>query len=159
MLTEKKKRQYLIKIIKSYLRTSLELMSYYKAVADTRKAKLVCNKSIKSMEQALVKVDQIKHIEILEYIYSSFVGNNVIAYSVSGAVVLSPKLDEYDQDEHIEEFKEMLEQDRKDREEKEKARRETLEAVRKAKEQGKKIGMVYDKDTKTTRPMIIDKEK
>lgn len=159
MLNDKKKRQYLIKIIKSYLNTSIELMSYYKAVADTRKAKLVCNKSIKSMEQALVKVDQIKHIEILEYIYSSFVGNNVIAYSVSGAVVLSSKLDEYDQDEHIEEFKEMLEQDRKDREEKEKARRETLEAVRKAKEQGKKIGMVYDKDTKTTRPMIIDKEK
>lgn len=159
MLTEKKKRQYLIKIIKSYLNTSIELMSYYKAVADTRKAKLVCNKSIKSMKQALVKVDQIKHIEILEYIYSSFVGNNVIAYSVSGKVVLSPKLDEYDQDEHIEEFKEMLEQDRKDREEKEKARKETLEAVRRAKEQGKKIGMVYDKDTKTARPMIIDKEK
>lgn len=159
MLTERKKRQYLIKIIKSYLTTSIDLMSYYKAVADTRKAKLVCNKSMKSLEQALVRVDQIKHVEILEYLYSSFVGNNVIAYSVSGTVVLSPKLEEYDKDEHIEEFKEMLEQDKKDREEKLKERQETLEAVRKAKEEGKKVEMVYDKTTKTTRPMIIDKEK
>lgn len=153
-----KKRKYLINFIQKYLETSVALMEYYKSVATTRKEKYVCTKSIKSSLQAIDHLRQIKHIEILEYLYSTFVGNNVIAYSVSGKIVLSNKLKEYDSDNGIQEFREMVETQKKEREQKEKQRQETLNAVRKAKEQGKKVEMVWDKDTKTTKPMIVEEK-
>ena len=153
-----KKRKYLINFLQKYLETSVALIEYYKSVATTRKEKLVCTKSIKSSLQAIDHLRQIKHIEILEYLYSTFVGNNVIAYSVSGKIVLSNKLKEYDSDDGIQEFREMLEIQKKEREQKEKQRQETLNAVRKAKEQGKKVEMVWDKDTKTTKPMIVQEK-
>lgn len=153
-----KKRKYLINFIQKYLETSVALMEYYKSVATTRKEKYVCTKSIKSSLQAIDHLRQIKHIEILEYLYSTFVGNNVITYSVSGKIVLSNKLKEYDSDNGIQEFREMVETQKKEREQKEKQRQETLNAVRKAKEQGKKVEMVWDKDTKTTKPMIVEEK-
>lgn len=153
-----KKRKYLINFLQKYLETSVALMEYYKSVATTRKEKYVCNKSIKSSLQAIDHLRQIKHIEILEYLYSTFVGNNVIAYSVSGKIVLSNKLKEYDSDNGIQEFREMVENQKKEKEQKEKQRQETLNAVRKAKEQGKKVEMVWDKDTKTAKPMIVEEK-
>jgi len=153
-----KSRKYLINFIQKYLETSVALMEYYKSVANTRKEKYVCNKSIKSCKQAIDHLRQIKHIEILQYLYSTFVGNNVIAYSVSGKIVLSNKLKEYDSDSGIQEFREMVETQKKEREQKEKERQETLNAVRKAKEQGKNVEMVWDKDTKTTKPMIVQEK-
>lgn len=153
-----KKRKYLINFIQKYLETSVALMEYYKSVATTRKEKYVCTKSIKSSKQAIDHLRQINHIEILDYLYSTFVGNNVIAYSVSGKIVLSNKLKEYDSDSGIQEFREMVETQKKEREQKEKQRQETLNAVRKAKEQGKKVEMVWDKDTKTTKPMIVEEK-
>lgn len=153
-----KKRKYLINFVQKYLETSVALMEYYKSVATTRKEKYVCTKSIKSSLQAIDHLRQIKHIEILDYLYSTFVGNNVIAYSVSGKIVLSNKLKEYDSDNGIQEFREMVETQKKEREQKEKQRQETLNAVRKAKEQGKKVEMVWDKDTKTTKPMIVEEK-
>ena len=153
-----KKRKYLINFLQKYLETSVALIEYYKSVAKTRKEKYVCTKSIKSSLQAIDHLRQIKHIEILEYLYSTFVGNNVIAYSVSGKIVLSNKLNEYDSDNGIQEFREMVETQKKEREQKEKQRQETLNAVRKAKEQGKKVEMVWDKDTKTTKPMIVQEK-
>lgn len=155
-MTEKTKRKHLISIIIFYLETAKSEMTYLRAVATTKEAKKTCTKSINSITKAIWKVDKIKHIEILEYIYSSFIGNNVIAYSVSGSIVISRKLAEYDKDENIEEFKAILEEQRKDALEKEKARKETIEAVRKAKAEGKRVEMVYDEKTKTTKPLIIE---
>ena len=158
-MNERKKRKYLTNILKSYLSVSISLMEYYKAAADTRKGKLVCSRSIKSLNEAMDHLSQIKHIEILDYLYASFIGNNAIAYSVSGKIVNSQKLKEYDTDKGFEEFKKVLEEQRKEQEEREKKRKESMEALKKAKEMGKKVEMVYDKDTKTTKPMIVeDKE-
>ena len=151
-----KKREHLVKIIKCYLETSKSLMEYYKSVAETRKGKLTCTKSIKAIEQAMIRVNEIKHIEILEYLYSTFMGNNVIAYSVSGKVVNSPKLAHYDTENGFAEFQEMLKEQKEIAEEKERKRQESLEALKKAKEMGKKVEMVYDKETNTTKPMIIE---
>ena len=157
-LTEKKKREYLIAIIGAYLDTSYNLLAYYKAVADTRKAKLTCNKSMKKIEQAKVHLQQIKHIEVLDYLYGTFIGNNAIAYSISGSMVLAPKLAELDTDDGVEELKKEMKERVEKQLEQEKKRKETLEAVNKAKAEGKKVEMVWDKDTKTVKPVIV-KEK
>lgn len=157
-LSEKRKRDYLISIIQKYLETSKALMEYYHAVADTRKAKLVCTKSIKGIDQAITHLRQIKHIEVLDYLYSSFIGNNVIAYSISGKLVLAPKLAEYDTDQGVEELRQIMEEQKQKDLEREKKRQETIEAVNKAKAEGKKVEMVWDKDTKTTKPVIVEEK-
>lgn len=156
MISEKKKKEYLTDIVENYLKTSKSLLEYYKAVATTRKGKYTCNKSIKTIDQALVHLRQIKHVEILDYIYSTFFGNNVIAYTIAGSVVLNKKLNEYDLEENIGEFRTYL-QELKDKSiADDKERKEKLAIVKKAQEEGKKVEMVWDKDTKTAKPMIIE---
>ena len=155
-LNEKKEREYLINIIQKYLETGKTLMKYYKGVATTKEQKLTCNKSIKDIENSINHLRQIKHLEILKYLYATFIGNNVIAYSVSGKVVLSKKLKEYDTDKGFVEFQEMLKEQREQALEREQKKKESVEALKKAKEMGKKVEMVWDKDTKTVKPMIVE---
>lgn len=155
-LKVEKKKEYLQKIIRNYLLTSLEIMNYLKAVADTKKSKLVCNKSIKNINQALVFVNEVKHIEVLEYLYGLFIGNNVIQHSISGNVINSKKLREYDTDKGFDDFLKMVKEQKEQALEREQKRKESLEALKKAKEMGKKVEMVYDPQTKTTKPMIIE---
>lgn len=155
-MTDKKKREYLITICKKYLETSKELMLYFKAVANTRKGKYACNRSIKSIDMALVHIDQIKHIEVLEYIYSTYIGNNVIAHSVSGSIVLSKKINEYDTDEGVKILVEEINERKKQQEEKIAEKQRQKEIIEKAKAEGKKVEMVWDNETKTTKPMIIE---
>lgn len=158
-LEEKNKRKYLINIIENYLKTSKSLVEYYKAVATNRKGKLTCTKSIKNIDQALIHLKQIKHIEILDYIYSVFFGNNVIAYTIAGNVVNNKALNDYDTEERIDEFREYLQELKDKSVANEKEQKEKLNTIRKAQEEGKKVEMVWDKDTKTAKPMIIeDKE-
>ena len=155
-LKEKKKREHLIDIIELYLETNVALMEYYKAVADTRKGKLACTKSIKSTLQAIDHLRQIKHIELLDFLYSSFIGNNVIAYSVSGKVVLSKKLAFYDTEDGFVEFLKEQEERKKQALAKEQEKIKTEETIKKAKEEGKKVEMVWDKETKTVKPFIVE---
>ena len=157
-MTQKKKKDHLLKIISAYLDTAQELLSYLKDNADTKVAKATCTKSIKSIEQAKVHLHTIKHIEVLDFLYSSFIGNNVIAYSVSGKLVNADKLKEYDTEQGVLELKELMEEARQKAIEKEKARQEQMTAIKKAQEQGKKVEMVYDKETKTAKPMIIEEK-
>lgn len=157
-ISEKKKKQHLVAIIGSFLKVSICVMEYYKAVAPDRKSKLICNKSIKNAEQALVHLSTIKHIEILDYLYSTFIGNNAIAYSISGKMVLSPKIKEWDTDDGVKELVALMEENKKKQQEQLKKQEETRKAIEEAKKQGKKVEMVYDKDTNTVKPLIIEEK-
>lgn len=158
MSEENGKREYLEKIVEHYLETAKSLMEYYQFSADTTDGKLVCAKSIKEIEEAINHLPKIKHVEILEYLYSTFLGNNVIAYSVSGKIVNSQKLRKYDTKNGFKEFLEMVEEQKKEQLERERKRKESVEALKKAKEMGKKVEMVYDPKTKQTKPMIIEEK-
>ena len=155
-LTEKKKREYLITIIQKYLETGKSLMEYLKSVAPTRSAKYACNKSINKIDEALVHLRQINHIEVLEHLYSMFIGNGVIAYSISGGIIMSKEMQKWDTDEGIHELIELIEENRKKEEEKLKIQQENRKIVEQAKKEGKKVEMVYDKETKSVKPMIVE---
>lgn len=155
-LNEKKKREYLITIIQKYLETGKSLMEYLKAVAPTRSAKYACNKSINKIDEALVHLRQINHIEVLEHLYSMFIGNGVIAYSISGGIIMSKEMQKWDTDEGIHELIELIEENRKKQEEKLKIQQENRKIVEQAKKEGKKVEMVYDKETKSVKPMIVE---
>jgi len=158
MTKQDKKRQHLLNIIKDFLKTSKSLLEYYKFSADTKKAKLICNRSLKSIEKALVSVNEIKHIEILEYLYSAFIGNNAIVYSVSGNFINSKKMKHYDTDKGFKEFMDFIEEQKKLEQEREQKRKESEEAIKKAKELGKKVEMVYDNGTKSVKPMVVEEK-
>lgn len=155
-MKDKKKRDYLVRIINTYLTTAETIMLYLKDNATDRSSKLTCNKSIREIEQAKVFVNEVKHIEILEYLYGTFIGNSVIAYSVSGKIINSKKLHYFDSENGFDDFLKMIEENKQKALEKEKKQKETQEMLKKAKEEGKKVEYVYDKETKTTRPMIIE---
>lgn len=155
-ITDKKKREYLIGIISNHLKVNIALMEYYHAVAPDRKSKLVCSRSIKDTEYALTHLHTIKHTDILEYLYSSFIGNNAVMYSVSSKLVNSKKLAYFDSEKGHQEFLDTMEEQRKEREEKEKAKRENALAIEKAKKEGKKVEMVYNPKTKNVEPLIVE---
>lgn len=157
-IDEKKKKKYLIEVIGSFLKTNIALMEYCKAVAPDRKSKLVCTKSIKSTEQALVHLYTIKHIEILDYLYSTFIGNNAIAYSISGKMVLSPKIKEWDTDDGVKELIALMEENKKKKQEKFEQQEKNRKVVEEAKKKGKRVEMAYDKDTKTIKPLIVEEK-
>ena len=157
-MTNKRKREYLINIISSYLTTNLTMMSFLREQAPNSHAKRVCTKNIKTTQKAIQYLYEIKHLDILEYIYSSFVGNNIMAYSVSPKMVLSPKIKEWDIEEHHQEFVDYVEELRIYEERKAQERQESQLAIQKAKEQGKKVEMVYDKEQKKVVPVILDNE-
>jgi len=157
-ISEKKKREYLIGIVQKYLETGKSLMEYLKAVAPTRKAKYSCNKSIKKIEEGITHLRQIKHIEVLEYLYSTFIGNGVIAYSISGGIVCSPKMKEYDTESGVKELIELMKETQEKQKAKFEEKQRQKEAIEKAKEQGKNVEMVWDKDTKTVKPMIVEEK-
>ena len=155
-ISERKERKHLLLVIKNYLNTAKSLMEYYKSVADTRKGKLSCTKSIKSIDQALIHVDQIKHIEVLKYIYSMYIGNNAIAYSVSGQLANSKVLKDYDTEEGIIGFREMLKEQAKQRLEREQDRINYQKAQEEAKRTGKKLEMFYDPKSKKTKAIVVE---
>ena len=158
-ISEKNKREYLKNIIKAYLHTNIEIMSYLKANAPDTKSKRVCTKVIKDSEHAIAHLDTIKRIEILDYLYAILIGNSVIAYSVSPKLILSKKLEKIDNDENeYKLFLDELEEQRIYNEKKDKERLESQQAIENAKKQGKKVQMVWNKEEKRLVPVILDKE-
>ena len=157
-ISEKREKRMLVNIVKSYLRTAIDLMSYYYSISPDKKSKKVSKKSIKACERALFNIEKIKHLDILKYLYSNFIGNNVIAYSISGQIVVGQKIKEWDTEEGHEDFVQMIKQLEEKDKLKEEQRKKQLEAIQKAKEQGKKVEMVYDDATKQVKPLIIEEK-
>lgn len=156
--TNKKKRELLLSYLREHLAASIFVMKYLKENAKGKKAKNQCEKSIKSSLDALSYIEKIKHLDILEYLYGVFCGNNVILYSISGSIATSEKIKEWDTKEHHQEFVEFIEDTKKQYEEKQKARQENLQAIQKAKEQGKKVEMVWDNKEKKAKPLIVEQD-
>lgn len=158
-ISDKKKREHIKNIIKAYLHTNIEIMSYLKVNAPDTKSKRVCTKVIKDSEHAIAHLDTIKRIEILDYLYASIIGNNVIAYSVSPKLILSKKLVEIDNDdEKYQDFLADLEEQRIYNEKKYQERLEYQQAIENAKKQGKKVQMVWNAEQKRLIPVVLDKE-
>ena len=155
-ISDKKKREYLLAIISKHLEMNIALMNYYKSVAPDRKSKLVCTKSIKETEQALVHIHTIKHIDLLEYLYSRFIGSNAIMFATSCKVVNAPTLKEWDTQKGHQDFINLMNENRKKLLEKEEEQRKANELIEKAKSEGKRVERVWDNETKSTKLVIVE---
>lgn len=152
------RKRYLKDIMVSYLHTCISFYEYMKRVATDSKGKRLCTKVIHNLEQAIIKVNNVKHIEILDYYYSLFVAPNFQIFATAGSLLSSPKMLDYDTDSGIVEFNKIIEEQKRKAVEKANEDRANQEAIKKAKEQGKNVEFVYDKDSGKVKPLIVDEK-
>lgn len=149
-------REYLIDLIVKNLDLNIANCEFMKkAYRGNPQVLKVINKSIKNSEKALESVNKIKHIEILRAIYSDLIGQISAKLMLGGSLVVSKKVYYWDNTENgFKEFQELCENNIKEQEQKIKEQQESLQAIQKAKEQGKKVQMIYDPATKKVKPVI-----
>lgn len=151
------RKRYLKEILTNYIHTAISFYKYMKRVGDS-KTKRLLTKTINKLEQSIVAINETKHIEILDYYYTLCIAPNFQVYAVVGSLASSQKMKDYDSTEGIVEFNKIIEGQKQKALEKQKAQQENAKAIQKAKEEGKKVEMVWDKDTKTVKPMIIEEK-
>ena len=128
----------------------------YRAIAITQKDKKVCNKSISESKVAIDRLYEIEHVEILEYLFNGFIGGKESMFFLLGSVINSEKFKCYDKD-NFDDFLEMVKNEKEKALEKSKKQQEMANAIKLAKEQGKKVEMVYENGE--MKPVIVDDKK
>lgn len=157
-ITDLARKRYLKEIISNYLKTAISFYQYMKRSSGDSKTKRLCTKTIGKLENAIVCINEIKHIELLDYYYTLCIAPNYQVYAVVGSLASSQKMKDYDTEEGIDEFRKIIEEQKEKSIAREKLKQENAQAIKKAKEEGKKVEMVWDKDTKTVKPMIIEEK-
>ena len=141
---EELQRKSITTIIRKVLETNIELMTYYKHLATDENSKRVCSKSIRQTKKALEKLPHVKHLEILVSIYNTIISGKESVFVLGGTLICSKQFDRWDKTEKG--FKEFLEIEKDNKEQQRQKAEEqeiTREKIRLAKEQGKKVEMVY----------------
>lgn len=156
-LTINEEKKFLVNILTKLMHTNIAIMELYKKIAVDEKSVEICDKSIEQCNVGLVKIRRIKHIDILRSLYGQLIANREPYFASSGSLCSYEKIDEWDNDE--EKFNEFMESENKDREEIARKQQEVIEQrdkINKAREEGKKVEMLYDEKTKTMKPVIVD---
>jgi len=155
----KNSRENKIRVINSLLDTNIELMKYLKGIATDDESRKVCNKCIRQSKKAKLVLPTIYHDEIINYIFASLFAGKEHYYAISSAIITSKKIENWDKTEDgYNEFLFEQEQAKKEQEQKIKERKEQHELMAKAKAEGKKIEMVFDKASGKIVPVIVDNE-
>lgn len=151
-------RNKLITLITSAIKLNISNCEFMKVLyKGNKEVILTLNKSIRDSNKALEKVNKIVHIEILRDVYGSMVGQMHGYLMLGGTLICSTQLERFDKTEKgFKKYKLIQEENKKATEQKIKQRNEYIESVKKAKEQGKKVEMMYDPTTKSMRPVIME---
>ena len=157
-MTKKQEREQLISVYKKALELNIVnckfLCELFKKKGDLDTIKVLEN-AIEKSEKALVEIDKIEHLEILRAIYNDYVNKISSHLVMGGALVISPKIQEWDKTEKgYNEFVIANKEALKLAKQKAKEQQESQLAIQKAQEQGKKVQMLYDPVTKKVKPII-----
>lgn len=149
------KKVALKKAIKSLIQANIDIMQYHLSINSDEKVVKVIKTNINRGKKALLIVDEIWHIEILESLYRSFIfGKEQYFALVSATIVKQAK--KWDTEKGFVEFMELekqaLEKAKKEQEE----RQQDEETIRVAKEMGKKIEMVMKNGR--LRPVVVEEK-
>lgn len=156
-LTEKQEKEHLINILSGLLNTNIELMKLYKEIAVDTKGVKSCEKSIKQSRTGLKRIREIEHIEILRSLYKHLISGNETYFTLSGSLCSYERIKTWDTtDSGYQEFIELEQKGDKETIEHQEKLKKNQEIIAQAKAEGKKVEMIYDKDTKEMRPVVID---
>ena len=159
-MTNKKERVYLESIICDALELNIHNCEFMKQLYKGNPQVIkTFNKSIRQCRKALEIVPNIKHFEILRAVYGDIVGQISGQLMLGGTLVCSKQLKKWDKNKKgFKEFQELQEENKKIYQEKIKQQQAQRVAMEKAKEQGKKVEMFYDPQTKSVRPVIMEND-
>lgn len=143
-------------VIKSLLLSSIEIMKFHLLNCDDEKLEKVLRKSISQSKRAIYIVERITHIEILTSLYNTFVFGKENYFVVIGASICKSVKKWDTTKKGFDEFLSLEEENKQIALEKAKLEEEKREKIRKAKEEGKKIEMVF-KNGKLE-PVVIEEK-
>lgn len=152
-----KRKESIVHILTKLMETNIELMTFYKHIASDDKSRKVCAKSIRQSKKAIEILPQIEHTDILVSLYNTLISGKENIFVMGASIISSKKTQYFDKTKKG--YKEFLmleeEAQKKNNEEREKTLKEQ-EFIKKAKEQGKKIEYIMDKDTGKMKPVIVE---
>lgn len=138
------------------LATNYSIMNFQKTIAETDEQRRKLGKIMKQTQTAMEIVKKIKHYEILVSLYNTFVASRESYFVMLSSTIYSPKtIKHWDNSEKG--FKEFLELDKQARAKSQQEYEEKVkqqELIQKAKEEGKKVEMVYENGK--LKPIIVD---
>ena len=156
-MTKKQERIYLEDAIIKALQLNISNCCLLKQLNKENKSAIeTLDKSIEQSIKAMEIVNgRIEHLEILRAIYNDYVNRISSHLIMGGALVCSPKIQEWDKTEKgYNEFVIANREALKLAKQKAKEQQESQLAIQKAQEQGKKVQMLYDPVTKKVKPII-----
>ena len=149
------KKVALKKAIKSLIQANIDIMQYHLSINSDEKVVKVIKTNINRGKKALLIVDEIWHIEILESLYRSFIFGKEQYFAIVSATIVK-QARKWDSEKGFVEFMELekqaLEQAKKEQEE----RQHDEEVIKSAKEMGKKIEMVMQNGR--LRPVVVEEK-
>jgi len=153
---EKNKAKQLKNVISALLNTNIEIMQFHLLLDIDEKSKKICRKAIRESKKAIETISHIQHIEILTSLYNSFVYGKE-NYFVIIAPTINKKALYWDTSEKgFQEFIKLENEAREQAKEKYQKRLEQEQMIKKAKDEGKKVEMVY-KDGELT-PLVVEEK-
>lgn len=140
------------------LKLNLTVIDLYETTTDDEKVLETYKRARNDTLHSIEVIKGIKHEEILMEIYSSFVipYESVLAnVGVFLANENGPELWDSSEDE-FKKFQDLVESNRKEYEKEQEEKRKTQELIAKAKQDGKKVELVYDESTKKMKPIVVE---
>ena len=151
-------REHLQNIFINFLNTEISILQFQKSIAKNQKDKTGINKLINKGKKAIDVVRDLKHTEILISLYNSFINGKEPYFVVVEKTINSKDTQKWDKTEKG--FQEFLKLEAQAKAKSDADLKEKLaqqEMIKKAKEDGKKIEMIFE-DGKL-KPVIVEDNK
>lgn len=147
-------KQTLKNIIINLLNTNISIMEFGKLLTKEEKEIRFYKKAIRHSKKAIELVQGIEHIEILSSLYNSFISGKE-AYFITLEVVISKNVQKWDKTKKgFEEFLRLDEEARNKFKQEADERNKSMETIKKAREEGKKVEMVFENGKIT--PVVVE---
>ena len=149
-------REYQIRILTKIIQTNIEIVNYRKSMATEQKHIDICNKMLRMCNKAIRELPKIKHSDIINSLYNSLVIRNESWFSYIAPSVVSPTTKKWDTTKKgYEEFLRLEEEAQEIAKAKFEEQQKQREIIKQAKENGDKIEMQWDNETKSLKPIIV----
>ena len=149
------KKVALKKAIKSLIQANIDIMQYHLSINEDEKVLKVIKTNINRGKKALLIVDEIWHIEILESLYRSFIFGKEQYFAIVSATIVK-QARKWDRERGFVEFMELEKQALEQAKQEQEERQKDEETIRVAKEMGKKIEMVMQNGR--LRPVVVEEK-